>query len=495
MPSTKPLRSRKPAPSDFLLISLLILIAALALMWRLGAGSLAAWDEAIYAQVSKEIVHSGDWLTMHWEYQPWFEKPPLFMWITALLYRLFGVSEFWARAPSALSGMALVGVAYLIGKFTYGRLAGFLSALILLTCYHFLSFSRFGTMEVMLALFTYLALYAYLRLKDENPKWWYVIWASCALALMVKGAGGIIAPAAIILGLAFDKRFNAAIRSSHFWRGVLLALLIMAPWHILMSVWYGRSFIDEYIGYHVIARSTRTLEGNASGYFYYVGKLVDGFFPWCLLVPFALISSIRRSLKDKSRSWILLLLSGLVFGLYTVIPTRRPWYIIPLYPALAILMAIFISGLYQNYQSRPFYRRAVAAASVVLILVGGLYSFLSLYLNHKPEEPVARLSRLAQSKSPYDKDSLLLLHGVEPIYAQAPLFYSDRPIQQAYESSAPASEDAKRYVNYENLAEVTQAAAKRIILRREEIQRLSADYEIQVLAEDASLAYATIKHR
>jgi hypothetical protein len=137
----------------------------------------------------------------------------------------------------------------------------------------------------------------------------------------------------------------------------------------------------------------------------------------------------------------------------------------------------------------------VTAACAILIIVGGLYSFVSLYFNHKPEEPLAKLSRIAQSTSPDDKDSLVLLSGVEPFYAQIPLFYSNRPVQQTYASSKPASEDAKRYVNYENLAEVTQASAKRIILRKEEIQSLSIDYDIHVLAEEDSLAYATIKHK
>jgi 4-amino-4-deoxy-L-arabinose transferase-like glycosyltransferase len=494
MTAMKPL-SQERFSSNFPHIFLLVLIVAFALLWKLGAGSLAAWDEAIYAQVSKEIVQSGDWLTLRWEYQPWFEKPPLFLWITALFYRLSGVNEFWARVPSALSGIALIGVTYLIARDTYGKRVGFLAAVILLTCYHFLSFSRFGTMDVMLTVFTYLAVYAYLRLNKENQKWWYLVWSSCALALMVKGAGGIIAPAAIVLALVFDKRFSVAMRSRHFWQGILLALLLVAPWHVLMYVWYGRAFIDEYIGYHVIARATSTLEGNASGYFYYVGKLVDGFFPWFLLVPFAVVSFIRRNHKDHSRSWVLLLLSVLVFGLYTIIPTRRPWYVVPLYPALAILIAVFISNLYQNYQSRPSYRRMLTGACAVLIIVGGLYSFVSLYFNHKPEEPLAKLARLAHSTSPEDKDSLVLLSGVEPFYAQVPLFYSNRPVQQAYTSSEPISEDAKRYVNYENLAEVTQASTKRIILRREDILSLSLDYHIHVLAEGDSLAYATIKHK
>src|SRR5215210_3359563 len=125
--------SQKRLTSYFPPILWLLLIAIFALLWKLGAGSLTAWDEAIYAQVSKEIVKGGDWLTLHWEYTPWFEKPPLLMWVTALFYRLFGVSEFWARLPSALSGIALIGVTYVIGKLTYGKRVGLLAAVILLT--------------------------------------------------------------------------------------------------------------------------------------------------------------------------------------------------------------------------------------------------------------------------------------------------------------------------------------------------------------------------
>jgi 4-amino-4-deoxy-L-arabinose transferase-like glycosyltransferase len=487
--------SDKSALSNFPWILLLLSIAAVALLLKLGAGSLAAWDEAIYAQVSKEMVQSGDWMTPHWSYSPWFEKPPLFMWITALSYHIFGISEFAARLPAAVSGLALLWVTYLIGRLAYDEKTGLLAAAILFTCYHFLSFSRFGTMDVMLTLFTYLALYGYLRLNKDNQKWWYLIWSACALALMVKGAGGIIAPAAITLALAFDKRFTEAIRSRYFWQGVMLAVLLVAPWHILMSVWYGRAFIDEYIGYHVVARSTRTLEGHASSYFYYIGRLVDGFFPWCLLVPFAVISATRKNLKDQSRSWVLLILCALVFALYTLIPTRRPWYIIPLYPALAILIAAFLKNVYRNYQARPIHRRLAIAACAFLIIAGGLYSFVSLYLNYRQDEPVATLSRFARSMNFEDKDSLLLLSGVEPIYAQVPLFYSDRPIEQTYTSSEPASVDARRYVNYESLAEVSGTSAKRIILRREDIQLLSSEYDFEVLAEDGSLVYGIIRHR
>jgi 4-amino-4-deoxy-L-arabinose transferase-like glycosyltransferase len=85
------------------------LLAALVLLPLLGHKPLAEWDEGIYAEVSREMI-GGSWLVPHWNAQLWFEKPPLMLWITAVFFKLFGVSEFWARAGSAFSGIATVAL-------------------------------------------------------------------------------------------------------------------------------------------------------------------------------------------------------------------------------------------------------------------------------------------------------------------------------------------------------------------------------------------------
>jgi predicted membrane-bound mannosyltransferase len=83
-------------------LPVLVSLAAFVCLGDLGRRSLYDWDEATYAEVSREMVRYGDWLTPHFGYQPFFDKPPLFMWCTALLFRFFGINEFWARAvPSA----------------------------------------------------------------------------------------------------------------------------------------------------------------------------------------------------------------------------------------------------------------------------------------------------------------------------------------------------------------------------------------------------------
>ena len=213
----------------------LLAVASIEILWQLGSGSLWDWDEAIYAQVAWEILQGGNWLTLHWGYEPWLEKPPLLMWSTTLLYQLFGVDEFWSRAPSAFSGIALIGVTYATGKRLFGRHVGLLSAAVLLSSYDFVFYSRFGTTDVILTTFTWLALYGYVGVSKGNGRSWYLVWVAVALAVMVKSVAGLIGMIAIGLTIIFNRQIEKTVTSPEFQRGFLIALFIVAPWHLYIT--------------------------------------------------------------------------------------------------------------------------------------------------------------------------------------------------------------------------------------------------------------------
>lgn len=355
-------------PYQWVLGSLLLAVFVL-LTWRLGAASLNDWDEAIYAQVAKEMVTGGDWLTLHWSYEPWFHKPPLFMWVTATLFQLFGVSEFWARFPSVLSGVGLVGCTYLIAnrlqgeshnRGSHGKSVGLLSAGVLLANYTFVHFSRFGTTDMALTLFSYLAIYAYLQVGQR--RWaWCGVWVAIAAAVMTKGVAGLGIAIALFLTLLVTWRLVKALQCREFWVGVGLAGLVILPWHCAMIAIHGRAFVDQYLLYHVVERSLGGgLEGNEGGPFYYFGVLGKGFFPWVYLLPLALLKQAKalwqcrqlgwrsqgaiasrqahspQTVSQKKAVWILPIFVAVVFGGFSFAGTKLPWYIIPIYPALSI---------------------------------------------------------------------------------------------------------------------------------------------------------------
>lgn len=479
---------------------LLASLAALSLLYGLGRSTLADWDEAIYAQVSKEMVRGGNWLTPHWEFRPWLEKPPLLMWTTAAFYRLFGITEFWSRAASAFSGVGLVLVTYLLGRRLYDAPTGLLAALVLLTTYHFVSFARFGTTDVMLTFFIYLALYAFSRCgarrgDDGSARWWYAVWLASALALMTKGAGGLVAPAAIFVALLLERRLAETLGTRHFWFALVAAVLCVAPWHALMYARHGQAFVNEYVGYHVLARIRTPLEGHAPGYLFYVLKLIDGFFPWCLLVPFAVVSGVRENRRGEARTRLPLVVCALVFTTYTLVQSKLVWYIVPVYPALALLVAAFVCKLYRSAERRPKLKFVTPAACALLLVAGGLYSFFLVRLTRRDENSLAKISALAASRDAADKEPLLLFSDAEALARPAALFYSSRPLRQVYLTEEPHSPRARRYERPEKLSSVIEDAPARIILRRADVEKLSADYELRVEAEAGSFVYAWIVGR
>lgn len=340
-------------------------VAAVVLLSRLGRGSLQDWDEAIYAQVSREIIQSGSWITLHWNFRPWFEKPPLLMWITALLYKAFGVTEFWARAASAISGIGVVLLTYLIGASESAPLVGSLGATILLTGYHFVSSARMGMTDVMLTLFTYTAGYAYLRLREHGDKrWWYLVSSGCALAVMVKSAAAAIPVLMIAFVLLADREFARAIRSREFWLAVLLGIAICAPWHIWMIMQHGRHFISEYIGYQIVTRAQQARARRSGGPLFYVVVLARDFFPWFCAVPFATLFAVHERISNKTKSWLLPVAGAVVFGICTAVRTKIAQYIVPIYPALAILTAVFLVSAFRPWNS-PRFRALVAASAMI----------------------------------------------------------------------------------------------------------------------------------
>jgi 4-amino-4-deoxy-L-arabinose transferase-like glycosyltransferase len=331
---------------------------------------------------------------------------------------------------------------------------------------------------------------------------------------MTKGAGGLVAPATIGLALSLNRRLIATVRSTHFWLAFLLATVIIVPWHIYMYFEHGQAFVNQYIINQVLARTGSSLGGHTGTRYYYIDRLQKYFSPWFYLVPFAIALAIKENIEGRSKSRIVLLLFTLVFGLYTLANTKLRWYIMPLYPALAIFVASMIVQAFLSHRTTAFSGllvAALAAATVapanVVLLCGGMAiaifclslavrvsayrplvvavsAFLIIVavigiqpIYHLGESPVAKLATIAGKAHPGDMEPLIVFSG---LYRPSPLFYSGRPIQVAYTP--------------ENLVDFTDDhQSKEIILAKKDIEPLSAEYDIQVLAEAEPYVYALIR--
>jgi 4-amino-4-deoxy-L-arabinose transferase-like glycosyltransferase len=317
-----------------LTFALTLIAASAVLFYDLGADPLHSWDEAVYAESAKEMAQDGDWLTPHWNHKEFLQKPPLFIWSTALLFKLFGVSETSARAMSALAGVGCVVLVLFIVRLFASEFTALIASLILLATPSFNLNARFAMTDVMLTFFMLLALYAYLR-TSENTKWWLLVGVSCGLTVMTKGAGAIPIFLSLLVVIAWTNR--AAIRNRDFWVGVGLCLIVAGTWHLIMLGLHGRTFVADYFSSQVVSRTLQLMDSPEGHYgtFYYIPIVVLGFFPACFLLPL----SIPFWLKEKRLPIILPMFAATVFVLYSLASTKHQWYMIPVFPILSIMAA------------------------------------------------------------------------------------------------------------------------------------------------------------
>lgn len=455
----------------------LAFVAAAILLFRLGRGALQDWDEAIYAEVSKQIVIRHDWLTPYYVQHLFFEKPPLILWCQALVFRCFGATEFWARFPSAAAGIGVVWLAYAIGKRSGGSLAGILAALILLTTRTFVDLSRQGMMDTPLCLWIYCAIYAYIRVRDGAPQWFYPTCVAIGLAVMTKGPAALVAPMAMGVEMFLRKSQLPALGWKKLCAAGLIIVGIAAPWHVWMILLYHAAFINEYFKHQLVLRTTQPLE-TPGGQFLYLTEFPLGAFPWSVLAIPAAIWSFRR------RRWDLALLGALVFVtmvVYTIVRTKHVQYIEPVYPAVAIVVALFLADLCAG---RRILRLAVFA--VFAMGIGWTFSRIWLRTGNMVSNQMAQVAKVAGQ---HNKTEPLLILSDPKMDLDAdtntPTFYSDRAAESA-EIPKDANRLEESFMNRTSIDAIIQKSAIDVVPSR---------YEIHPIAQNDLFVYGTISRK
>ncbi len=396
-------------------------VAALSLyLFELGKGALPDWDEAIYAEVSKEMLEGHHWLTPYWNHHPFFEKPPLLYWVQMAEFRLLGVTGFAARLESALAGVAIVLLVYAMTRRAAGPAAGLFAGFVLLTMHEFDRFMRVGITDALLVLFLYLMVYGYVRLREGDGRWFYLMCAALGLGILDKGPAVVVAPVAIGLDWFFRRREKKLITGRQFWLGMLLLAVLVLPWHLWMVAEFGWRFLDGYVGYHIVDRAFQRLNGSDGGPLYYIRGVGVGAFPWWILGVWAAVKWVWRREWKYSLLWALM---GVTLLLYTLVATKYQHYVLPLYPALAMEVGRLLAEWSRK-------RRVIGygAAAVILIGFGAAYRRLVIW----PGTHFANVERslALAAKASGDAGPLFVVGkpGPTDLDMRTVLFYSDRQV-------------------------------------------------------------------
>ena len=330
----------------------LLLLCALAVAWfgSLGERKLVRPDEGRYAEISREMVATGDWTTPRLNGYKYFEKPALQYWATAAAFVLFGAHEWTARLWSALTGFLGVLLVLHFGNRAFGRPVGGLAAAVLAGSVFWVVIGHINTLDMGVSFFMSLAVLglAMAQLDDataqERWRWMHAAWAAAALALLSKGLIGIVLPAGALAFYIVIQRDWRLLARLHIGTGLLLFFAISAPWFFAVSAANDEFFHFFFIQEHFQRFLTKG-HGRYQPAWYFIPMLLIGFSPWILTLPGALARAWRHAPERATGptfrpARLLLVWSVVVFAFFSASSSKLPSYTLPIFPALAILVAL-----------------------------------------------------------------------------------------------------------------------------------------------------------
>jgi 4-amino-4-deoxy-L-arabinose transferase-like glycosyltransferase len=370
--------------ADWRTLILLTVLALVIFLPGLRAFGILDPSDGLYAECTREMLERHDLLTPYSNYQPFYEKPILIYWAIAAAYKAFGVSEWAARLPSALSGVFCVTSLYALSRQWIKRRAAALACLVLLASPLFVVVGHLCLTDMMLTFFmTCAALSLFARFFGGSIGFLFLAYAVLGLAMLAKGPVALVLVGGALCLYLLCRGPDPQMKLHHFWwqrlwslhpiAGLLLVFAISAPWYIAeYSATHGEFFQEFFIRQN-LGRAAGTVN-HQNPWYYYIPFLFGGTFPWWLFLavsPQSIVHLWRRR-KSPARAHQLGLLSlcwaVLIVGLFSAVRTKLATYILPAFPPLALLTGIVLDCALRLHFVRK--RLLIVFSALAIISVG-----------------------------------------------------------------------------------------------------------------------------
>ncbi|MBU0686813.1 MAG: glycosyltransferase family 39 protein [Candidatus Margulisbacteria bacterium] len=341
---------------EILIVLLLFIFAFFLFTWQIGSIPILDGDTAYSATIAKNMLQSGDWMTL--KYQDSGEiipKPPLFYWIIAAGFKIFGINEFGLSIFHSLLAALTILLTYLVTRELFNKRIALWSSLILLTSAQFFYQARSPLQDVPLTLFITAAFYCFILFeKRKNYIFYYLIPIFAALAVLTKGPIGLVLIGLVLLIYAIiTKKFFSYI-NFHLILALILFLLVVSPWFIAEYKILGPDFAKVFWKTNVgrffmptdqIGKDLSAPTKPQYDFYTYIAQLFILFLPWSGFLYPAIFYNFKR--EKVLIGWVL----GIIIFFSLSLNYKIGRYILPAYPALAMLVAKFLDDALNNYDS------------------------------------------------------------------------------------------------------------------------------------------------
>lgn len=334
---------------DCILILGLLILCYIIFFRHLGEFTIRLWDEGRNAVNALEMVKNKNIFITYFNGVPdmWNVKPPLHIWLVAIFFKLFGVSELTLRLPSAISATLIVLIIYIFSlKVLKNRWIGLLGSLIILSSMGFpdIHIGRSGDYDALLTLFTFLgSIFTFIYFQNFNKKYLYYAGLFWTLAILTKSVAGLLLIPGIILFSVFDKKILKLIKQPSFWKTFLLLILTI-------GIYYGgreilnHGYLKAVLNEEILGRYQKDIGSGGSNFWYYWNLMASfRFQKWIYFVPISILAFFFT--KEKIIKQFIFYAYLLVISYFIIISkseTRQLWYDAQLYPLASLLVASFI---------------------------------------------------------------------------------------------------------------------------------------------------------
>ncbi|MGC1818846.1 MAG: phospholipid carrier-dependent glycosyltransferase [Casimicrobiaceae bacterium] len=326
----------------------IVLALIMTIVWfsELGVRKLQHPDEGRYAEIAREMVATGNWVTPRLNGIKYFEKPALQYWLTAASFEAFGISEWAARLPTALAGFLTVAAIGWAGAVLASPAVGVYSAAVLASCIWHFGISHILTLDALLSFWLALALVGFLlaQRSDATPRsrerMMLLAYAATAAGILTKGVVALAIPGTTLILYSLATRDFAPWRRLYIAKGLPLLLVLTVPWFVVVSIRNPEFARFFFIHEHIDRFLTKELK-RPGPWWYFLPMLLAGLLPWTGVFLWRLKASWRDAAADAGGfSWarFCLIWSAFILVFFSVSQSKLPSYILPIFPAAALVL-------------------------------------------------------------------------------------------------------------------------------------------------------------
>jgi 4-amino-4-deoxy-L-arabinose transferase-like glycosyltransferase len=357
------------------------LIAAIILYtWNLEELPLRDWDEGIVAGVARNIWRSSPgsstWLypTINYD-QPYWNKPPLIHNLIAISYSLFGISEWSTRIVPALLSAFSVPLLYKIAREVFTtRLAAILSACVYLTLLPIARHGRLAMLDGAIACWFCLAIWCLLRGK-KSSRWLLGTGLGIGLICLTKGIMmGVLLGGIVILFVIWDC--PKLLLNPYLWLGLVIGIAPAIAWYGLQYLHYGEQFLGISLGKQTFNRIWEPVSNISSPPWYYLLEIAKYTLPWLIFLP----KGVKLAFKNHHQTWgkLALVWNGIYLLAISLMMTKLPWYIIPIYPALSLLIGASLAVAWRKEKYSQSWQLSLSLIAMICWVASAYYGFSGL---------------------------------------------------------------------------------------------------------------------